>query len=147
MHLRIIDKISAFLLYLEQKCGIYFSSILIAFVLLCIAALYVTPALSPMQLGRGYASLSIAPFDFSEQNNLRFRILTPFLAYCIGLRGSFYIVFPLIIALLFLSTIYFYLRKTQAAAESLFITLLICFSSPILFLCIFKGTWMLLLIS
>ena len=139
MHLRILDKINTFLLYLEQKCGIYFSAVLIAFILLCIAALYVTPALSPMQLGRGYASLSAAPFDFSEQNNLRFRILTPFLAYCVGLRGSLYILFPLIIALLFLSTTNFYLRKTQAAVESFFITFLICFSSPILFLLHFQG--------
>src|SRR4051812_47965068 len=131
MHLKIINRISLLLFHLERKYGIYLSSIIIAFVLLCFAALYVTPALSAMQLGRGYASLSTDPFNFSEQNNLRFRILTPFLAYCVGLRGSLYILFPLIITWLFLSTIYYYLRKTQAPAESLFITILICFSSPI----------------
>jgi hypothetical protein len=49
--------------------------------------MYVTPALQPMQLGRGYASLSINPFDFSEQNDLRFRILSPALAYFLGLSG------------------------------------------------------------
>jgi hypothetical protein len=139
MHLRVLNKTSTFLLYLEQKFGIYFSSLLVAFILLCIAAIYVTPSIAPMELGRGYASLSIAPFDFSEQNNLRFRILTPFIAYCLGLRGSLYIVFPLIVALLFLSCIYFYVRKTQAPSESLLTTILICFSSPILFLLHYQG--------
>lgn len=139
MHLKVLDKISTLLLYLEQKFGIYFSSLIVAFILLCIAAIYVTPSIAPLELGRGYASLSIAPFDFSEQNNLRFRILTPFLAYCVGLRGSLYILFPLIVALLFLSGIYFYMRKTQVPTVSLFITMLICFSSPILFLLHFQG--------
>lgn len=139
MHLKVLNKTTTFLLYLEQKFGIYFSSLIVAFILLCIAAIYVTPSIAPMELGRGYASLSIDPFDFSEQNNLRYRILTPFMAYCLGLRGSLYIVFPLIIALLFLSGIYFYIRKTQAPAESLLITMLVCFSSPILFLLHFQG--------
>ncbi len=139
MHHKVLNKTTTLLLYLEQKFGIYFSSLIIAFILLCIAAIYVTPSMAPMELGRGYASLSIAPFDFSEQNNLRFRILTPFMAYCIGLRGPLYILFPLIIASLFLSAIYFYMRKTQAPSESLLITMLICFSSPILFLLHFQG--------
>lgn len=139
MQLKILDKLTAFLLSLEQKFGIYFSSLIIAFILLCIAAIYVTPSLSPMHLGRGYASLSINPFDFSEQNNLRFRILTPFIAYCLGLRGELYIFLPLIISLFFLSCIYFYMRKTQAPAESVLITMLICFSSPVLFLLHFQG--------
>ncbi|MES2285459.1 MAG: hypothetical protein V4547_07205 [Bacteroidota bacterium] len=139
MHLKVLDKTSTLLLYLEQKFGIHFSSLLVAFILLCIAAIYVTPSIAPLELGRGYASLSTAPFDFSEQNNLRFRILTPLIAYCLGLRGSLYIIFPLIVALLFLSCIYFYMRKTQAPAESLLITMLVCFSSPILFLLHFQG--------
>lgn len=139
MHLKVLNKTTNFLLYLELKFGIYFGSLIVALILLCIAAIYVTPSITPMELGRGYASLSIAPFDFSEQNNLRYRILTPFIAYCVGLRGSFYILFPLIISLLFLSGIYFYMRKTQAPAESLFTTMLICFSSPILFLLHFQG--------
>lgn len=139
MHLKVLNKATTLLLYLEEKFGIYFSSLIVAIILLCIASIYVTPSIGPMELGRGYASLSIAPFDFSEQNNLRFRILTPFLAYCLGLRGSLYILFPLFVALLFLSGIYFYIRKTQAPAESLLITMLICFSSPILFLLHFQG--------
>lgn len=139
MHLKVLNKTTTFLLYLDQKFGIYFSSLIVAFILLCIAAIYVTPSIAPMELGRGYASLSIDPFNFLEQNNLRYRILTPFMAYSVGLRGSMYIVFPLIIALLFLSCIYFYMRKTQAPAESILITMLICFSSPILFLLHFQG--------
>jgi len=136
---KILNKIEKTLLYLEQKCGIYFSSITIALFLICIAAIYVTPAFAPMQLGRGYASLSIRPFDFSEQNDLRFRILTPLLAHIVGLRGSLYIVFPTIIAIILLATIYYYLRKNQQPTESLFITMLICFSTPILFLLHFQG--------
>jgi len=139
MHLKVLNKATTFLLYLEQKFGIYFNSFIVSFILLCCAAIYVTPSIAPMELGRGYASLTIDPFDFSEQNNLRYRILTPFMAYCLGLRGSLYIVFPLIIASLFLSAIYFYIRKTQTPSESLLITMVICFSSPILFLLHFQG--------
>jgi hypothetical protein len=135
----ILNKINKFLLFLEQKLGLYFAALVIALILLFIAAIYVTPALAPMQLGRGYAKLSENPFDFSEQNNLRFRILTPLLAFCIGLRGSLYIIFPLIISLTFLSTIYFNFRKKQSPLESILITMLICFSSPILFLLHFAG--------
>lgn len=140
MHRKYINKISSTLLFLEQKCGIYFASLIIALLLLCIAAVYVTPALAPIQLGRGYADLSVNPFDFSEKDNyLHYRFLTPFLAYCVGLRGSLYILFPMIIALVFLSTLYYYMRKTHSASESLMITALICFSTPILFLLHFQG--------
>lgn len=139
MHRKILNKITNALLYSEQKTGIYLTSLAAAFFLLCIAATYVTPALAPMQLGRGYASLSINPFDFSEENYLRYRILTPFLAYCVGLRGSLYIVFPMIIALIFLSVIYIYTRKSHSASESILIVSLICFSTPVLFLLHFQG--------
>src|ERR1035437_1817416 len=134
-----LSKLDTNLLTLELKLGPYITSLIVAFVLLCMAAIYVTPAFAPMQLGRGYASLSINPFDFSKQNNLRFRILTPVLAYMVGLRGSLYIIFPLIIALFFLSAIFYYLRRQSSPAESFLITTLICFSSPILFLLHFQG--------
>jgi len=139
MYRKILNKINNILLFLEQKWGIYLTSLMVAFLLLCIAAIYVTPALAPTQLGRGYASLSIDPFNFSGENYLRYRILTPFLAFCVGLRGPLYILFPMIIALFFLSTIYYYIRKIHGASESLLITMLICFSTPILFLLHFQG--------
>lgn len=139
MRNRILNKANITLLQLEKTFGVYITSLILAFILLGIAAIYVTPALVPRQLGGGYAQLSINPLDFSVQNNLRFRIVTPLLAYCFGLRGSFYIFCPLIIAVLFLSTIYYQLRKTHDALESLLIMMIICFSSPILFLLHFQG--------
>lgn len=134
-----LNYINSTLFYLEEKFGIYITSLIVAFVLLSIAAIYVTPALEPMQLGRGYATLSINPFDFSDQNYLRYRILTPLLAYCVGLRGSLYIIFPMIIAWLFISAIYYQLRKKEGLLESLLIAMLICFSSPVLFLLHYQG--------
>lgn len=139
MYSSVLNKTSSFLFYLEQRRGVYFTSLVVAVILLGFAAIYVTPALAPMQLGRGYASLSINPFDFSEQNNLRFRILTPLLAYLVGLRGSLYLIFPMIIALFFLSAIYYFLRQKHNSFESVLITMLVCFSSPILFLLHFQG--------
>ena len=138
MH-KIFNRINNALLNLEKRFGVYIASLIIAFILLCIACIYVTPSLIPRQLGGGFAQLSTNPFDLSIQNNLRFRVLTPLLAYCIGLRGPLYILFPMIIAMCFLSAIYYYLRKTQGAAESILITMLICFSSPVLFLLHFQG--------
>lgn len=139
MSKKYLNKLNLFLSYLEKRIGIYSTSLVIAFLLICIAAIYVTPALAPMQLGRGYATLSINPFDFSDETYLRYRILTPLLAYCFGLRGSLYIIFPLIVSLFFLSTIYYHLRKTNEAIESFLIVSLICFSTPILFLLHYQG--------
>ncbi len=136
---KIEHKTETILLRCEQWFGCYFSALLVAFILLFVAAIYVTPSIAPKELGRGYAALSINPFDFNEHNNLRLRILTPLLAHYLGLRGKLYIIFPLIIALFFLTTVYFFLRKRLLPLESLYTTMLICFSSPILFLLHYQG--------
>ena len=140
MYQEFISKTNKALLIIEQKLGVYLSALFIAFVLLCLAAIYVTPALSAIgHQGAEYTQLSISPFNFSVESNLRCRILTPLLAYSLGFRGPLYIIFPLIVSLLFLSVIFYYLRKTRTTLESLFITMLICFSTPILFLLHYAG--------
>lgn len=136
---KFFNKIRSGLVSAETKFGVYPTAFLLALLLLALAAIYVTPSLVPRQLGRGYASLSANPFDFAEENYLRYRILTPLLAYCLGFRGSFYILFPLLIAVLFLSAIYFRVRKMYGPAEGLVVSMLICFSTPVLFLLHFQG--------
>lgn len=131
--------VTSFTFQWEQRYGKYSSALLIALVLLIVAAIYVTPSIVAKELGRGYASLSINPFDFTEPNNLRCRILTPLLAYCLGLRGKLYILFPLLIAVFFLAATYIFLRKKLSATESMYATMLLSFSSPILFLLHFQG--------
>lgn len=139
MHSKTEHIIATFLCHCEQRYGKLLCAFVIAIALLAIAAVYVTPSLTVKELGRGYASLSVNPFDLSEQNNLRCRILTPLMAYFSGLRGNLYIFFPLIITLFFLTATYLFLRKKLSSLESFYTTALICFSSPVLFLLHFQG--------
>lgn len=139
MYKRAAEIMNEYMLYSEKKFGLHATSLLLAFVLMGIAAVYVTPALVARQHGIGYAAISVNPFDLSFESNLRFRILTPLLAYLTGLRGSLYIIFPLIMALFFLAVIYFYIRRSIGVIHGVLITMLICFSTPVLFLLHFQG--------
>ncbi|MFN3402572.1 MAG: hypothetical protein ACK40G_00665 [Cytophagaceae bacterium] len=135
----IINRLNVVLNQIESRTGLVFASVIVGLILLIIAVIYVTPALEPMQLGRQFAKLSIDPFDFSKDLSIRYRVLTPLLAYLLGLRGPLYIIFPTIIAVVFMAFIYFQLRKKNSPASSFLITSLICFSTPVLFLLHFQG--------
>ncbi|MEE8575684.1 MAG: hypothetical protein V3T31_00370, partial [candidate division Zixibacteria bacterium] len=50
----------------EQKLGRVFLAIIVGFVLLLLAAIYVKPATKTVVHGSSYARLSAAPFDFEN---------------------------------------------------------------------------------
>ena len=59
-----------------------------------IAWFWIRPSAEVQFHGILFSRLSIAPFDFSEENPTRFRILSPLLAHVIGLSGRYFYLFP-----------------------------------------------------
>lgn len=125
---------------LEKQLGLYPAAFILAFLIMMIASIYVTPSMSVQELGRGYKQLSVDPFDFSQKNELCNRLLTPLLAYSFFLRDEYYIFFPQIMTLILLSATYIHYRKNgSCATESLGMVSLLAFSSTILFTLHFQG--------
>ena len=73
-----------------------------------------TPALSPINHGEGYAFLAHYPFDFAGGNALQNRILTPLIAHYVGIRTAFmFIMFLNAICAFFAATAYVACRDEE----------------------------------
>jgi hypothetical protein len=131
---RFLGKIEAFL-------GCWGAGLLIGICTLVAAAIYVTPALHCVNHGCTYEELSSAPFAFASDNVMKSRLLTAALAYLIFLKGRLFIVFPLLLSVLLLASIYWFHRRRLkfASVSALLIVLVIAFSTPLLFLLHFQG--------
>lgn len=100
-----LPRFSRFLNSVERVIGLIPLSAVIAGLLLAFAAFYVTPALEVVNNGRSFAELASNPFARTT-NMFGNRILSPFLAYLIGLRGANFIFFPLLVTVVFLGSIF-----------------------------------------
>lgn len=87
---RRLPAISHCLESVQKAVGLRATGIIIAITLLAIAAIYVTPAFQVVNNGRSFADLSVNPFARTS-NMFGNRILSPFLAYLMGLRGPNFI--------------------------------------------------------
>ncbi|MBN8695089.1 MAG: hypothetical protein J0L87_01050 [Bacteroidetes bacterium] len=129
---RLSNKINSFLLSTEQRLGLLFTSLLLAFVIIGFDMLYITPRFESAFHGAQYALLSEAPFDFTQANALRYRILPSLLGYLTGLRGSLFFIVPLIFTLLLIAAVYFvYRKKNYSSIDSFLFTGLIAFSGTV----------------
>jgi hypothetical protein len=126
---------------IEGSLGYWGAGFLIGICVLVVASIYVTPAINCVNHGCTYAELSISPFAFASNNVMKSRLLTAALAYLVLLRGRLYILFPLLVSVLFLASIYWYYRRRMKveSVSALLIVLVIAFSSPVLFLLHFQG--------
>ncbi len=121
-------KINSTLLRCERKIGIYGTALLVAFLLLILAAIYVRPAVQTVVLGTSYAELANDPFS-ENKNAVGFRILTPLISYGLGLRGQLIIVTNLLFAFIFLAAVYLYFRKKLSGpTDALLVTSVFAFS-------------------
>lgn len=135
-----ISKVDGLGRRLEARWTLYPTAFLLALLLLLISSIYVTPALNTINWGECYQELSVTPFNFKVHNPVRLRILTPLLGYILFFRARFYIFLPLLTGVLFLASIYIYFRKNEfSQCESLGMSALMAFSSPILFVLHFQG--------
>jgi hypothetical protein len=81
-------------------------------VLLVLAAcLYARLDTHTKYLGYYYARLSENPFAFDPENTMQYRPLTPFISYCLGLRGRLIILTNLIITGVTIGVVYAYFRN------------------------------------
>jgi hypothetical protein len=123
---KVIEKINAFCFFLE------ITALFIALIILGFDMLYVAPKFEPVYHGEIYSDLSKNPFDFSQPNALRYRILPSLIGYLTFLRGNLFFIIPLIFALFFIASVYWvYRRRGYTPMDSILFTGFIAFSSTI----------------
>lgn len=118
--------------HLEGRYGRWLVAALVGLGCMALAAVYVRPATVPISLGLDYAELARDPFSTTNPNG--YRILTPLVAYLLGLRGNAIQVLNLIVAWLLLVFIYREMRRLgHGTTLALGTTLLVGLSMPTLF--------------
>jgi hypothetical protein len=148
-----INYISGFLKRFEARTGLFFSSVIIAFILLACAMIYVQPVFKLAYHGAAFSRLSEHPFDFSDSNPLRYRILSPLIGYFLFLRGPYFFLLPLIASFSFIAAVYYLCRrKNFEPVDAFFLTCFIAFSCTTLIPLIATGytdsvTWLLLFLA
>ncbi len=137
---RFFQFIDSSCLRLEKKWGLGATSILVGLMLVVLAALLSTPRWDLFYHGKGFSRLSEAPFDFSLESGLRYRILSPLLGYVLFLRGALFKYLMLAFLAAFFALVYFYhRRKGMAASESFGIGALLSLSTLSFFQLFFPG--------
>lgn len=127
-----VDTVDALLARIESRSNLATTSVLVGLILLLASSLYVMPRFEVSYHGIGYRQLAEDPFNFSKENPLQFRILTPLIAYILRIPSAAYFCLPLFFAILFLGAIYYWYRKQHySPAEALGMSGLIAFSSTI----------------
>ncbi|MFY9311274.1 MAG: hypothetical protein WAQ28_19675 [Bacteroidia bacterium] len=104
---RASQKIDNFCFVLEKRLGLSGTAAILSFLIIGLAMLYITPHFEAAYHGLQYSRLSEAPFDFTQGNSLRNRVLPSLIGYLIFLRGDLFFIVPLIFALLFIGTTYY----------------------------------------
>ncbi|MCX6295970.1 MAG: hypothetical protein NTX97_07870 [Bacteroidetes bacterium] len=128
-----INKIDRLGCFLEQKIGLFFTSLLLACALLMIAMIYVAPNFEMLYHGEYFSRLSLNPFNLSDPNPVRYRILGPLIGYITHLKGPLFVYVPLIFARLFLAAVYSHYRQHKFTVSEAFIFAgIISFSCTIL---------------
>lgn len=141
-----VSRIDRYLQFVENRRGLILTSIVVGLLLMILAAIFVTPALEirpqvrSMLYGKMYQAMSVAPLDFSNPQRVQLRILTPLLSYIFFLRGSLYMIFPLLVAWGFLTSIYYYFKNSGwSASEALGASATMAFAMPVLLLIHYAG--------
>jgi hypothetical protein len=123
------DRLDGWVLWAERRLGLT-TWPLIGLLSLGLAALYLPPELTPWFLGVLYADLSQDPFAFSGDNPIGFRILTPAVAWLVGLRGDLLIVANWAIAALFLAAAGSHFRRVaRRPGDALLAVMIFAFST------------------
>ena len=138
----IIDKAMAALdrglLALEEKYTLFGTSLVFAFLLMAAAAVYVRPTFFPWYHGIYYSQLAEHPFQAANPNG--YRLLTPLIAYLVGLRGDRIIILNLFVALILLIVVYYHSRRQEYAPSlALAVTMMLALTMPTLFTIYYGG--------
>ncbi|MBP6335008.1 MAG: hypothetical protein KA444_05995 [Bacteroidia bacterium] len=137
---RFFQLLDSFFLRMEKSLGLLATSILVGLFLIGIAALLSSPRWELFYHGKGFSRLSLAPFDFSQESSLRFRILSPLLGYVLFLKGPLFKYLMLAILGFFYSLLYyFHRRKKHRPSESFGIGMVLALSTLAFFQLYFPG--------
>ncbi|HNS11967.1 MAG TPA: hypothetical protein PKM97_05090 [Bacteroidia bacterium] len=127
---RFFETIDTLVHRLEKKWGLFLPGLLIGLIVLGLAALFTTPRWELFYHGKGFARLSMAPFDLSVESSLRYRILAPVLGYVLFLKGELFKYLMLGFLAAFLVLLYYFHRKKGfSPANCIGITMLLSFST------------------
>lgn len=117
----------------ETRFGRWGWVFLVVFLLMLAACFYVRPGTNYVGHGVHFEALSRNPLDLRNGNVLGYRIMTPLLAYLIGLRGKPFILLNLIFAGVTIGAVYRYFRgRTDQPGDALFGAMCLTFSSVVL---------------
>lgn len=126
------------LVALEKKYTLFGTSFVIAFLLMAAAAVYVRPTFVSWYHGIYYAQLAAHPFQDANPN--AYRLLTPLVAYLVGLRGDRIIILNLLVALVLLAVVYYHSRRQRyAPCLALAVTTMLALTMPTLFTLYYGG--------
>jgi hypothetical protein len=126
------------LFFIEEKCTLPGTSLVLAVLLMLTAMLYVRPAVNTSYHGIFYAQLAAHPFQAANPN--AYRLLTPLIAYLTGLRGERIIILNLLVALALLAIVYYHARRERYAPSlALAVTMMLAFTMPTLFTIYYGG--------
>ncbi len=127
-----IAKINLLCFAIENRCGLFMSSIIIGLFILGFDMVYITPKFEMFYHGAQYATLSNHPFDFSTPIFVRYRILPSLIGFLTFLRGDLFVFVPLLFSLFFITSVYFvYRKKNYVPIDALLFTGFIAFSSTL----------------
>ncbi len=124
--------------FLEKKYTLPGTSLVVALLLMLAAMLCVRPALFPSYHGIFYAQLAEHPFQATNPN--AHRLLTPMVAYLVGLRGDRIIILNLLVAFVLLAVVYYHTRREgYAPCLSLMAATMLALTMPTLFTIYYGG--------
>jgi hypothetical protein len=121
----------------SKKKGLLLISLIVGILLMGLAAFYVAPNTGFVYHGGVYAKTSER---LSTISRVQLRILTPFVAHFVWLRGKDFIWLPIIMGAFFLSSVYGYFRWRGASnLEGLGMASLMAFTIPISLMLVWPG--------
>ena len=128
--MRFFEKVDEIWTSAETRFGRGTVAILTGILFVVVAGLMCTPRFTPEHHGLGLTRLYIHPFDFSTEEDLRFRILSPLLGYLLFFRGVCFKYFMLIVLAIFYGVLYHGQRKNELRpSEAIGLTSLMAFST------------------
>ena len=98
---------------LENKWGLLPVSLLAGVVILLPSCLFVWPKVALEYHGIGYAELSKNIFNLDQENELRYRVFSPFIGWLTQMKGNRFQVIPWSFLILFLSAVYYEFRRMK----------------------------------
>ncbi len=98
---------------LENKWGLLPVSLLAGVVILLSSCVFVWPKVALEYHGIGYAELSKNIFNQDQENELRYRVFSPFIGWLTQMKGNRFQVIPWSFLILFLSAVYYEFRRMK----------------------------------